>query len=492
MTERSLLNEAGGGGASGRTFKIFLPEQRSVAQLKSIVGRNMYWNGFDRVFVDKNVNSGARYEFYFEIREPAKGDEKGEVIYTSKPELNTLNPSWTLRFPREQVVDGTDNILGQCQAFEFFMYSNHPGEDSEPKLIVHEFIDLKLLVPLYLKQLVSLYRLPLNMVLFQLGECGFFVTPDAASILQAATGIVVHAPEATDFSQFSKPYVETFLERLAVTEDTITQTHLERSELQEKFSNILKLQVEKEVVTLEEAQLQKRVQDLRAQCQREEASLKREQEEYNERRDLLKARYKTLKGEVVDASLLLEVKSPAKGPDGLGDENGTAPQLRRIQQQCRIREVKILIELKRMYPIFPVTGQSKAGQTIYSIRGLHLPLKNLTGNNEEIISTALGYVCHLVSLLSDFFNIPLRYKLVSKGSRSCVNDEFVAPSLYATSPVREFPLYWTGNGNRADFDIAKRYLEHCVDRLLSARKIKTTNRRMLGKLMEFFEKEFCK
>ena len=38
MTERSLLNEAGGGGASGRTFKIFLPEQRSVAQLKSIVG----------------------------------------------------------------------------------------------------------------------------------------------------------------------------------------------------------------------------------------------------------------------------------------------------------------------------------------------------------------------------------------------------------------------------------------------------------------------
>ena len=54
-----------------------------------------------------------------------------------------------------------------------------------------------------------------------------------------------------------------------------------------------------------------------------------------------------------------------------------------------------------MYPIEAVDGDD--GE--YNIRGLKLPLKELAACEEEQLSTALGYVCHLVFMISKYLQV---------------------------------------------------------------------------------------
>lgn len=70
----------------------------------------------------------------------------------------------------------------------------------------------------------------------------------------------------------------------------------------------------------------------------------------------------------------------------------------------------------------------------YTIRGLKLPTTQLTAYDEEQISTALGYVAHFVLLLSKYLNIPLRYRIIYRGSRSTICDD--------TASYTQFPLYF--------------------------------------------------
>ena len=42
--------------------------------------------------------------------------------------------------------------------------------------------------------------------------------------------------------------------------------------------------------------------------------------------------------------------------------------------------------------------------------------------DEETLSVALGYTCHLVSMIAQFLDLPLRYPMNSRGSRSTLMD----------------------------------------------------------------------
>ena len=42
--------------------------------------------------------------------------------------------------------------------------------------------------------------------------------------------------------------------------------------------------------------------------------------------------------------------------------------------------------------------------------------------DDETLSVALGYTCHLVGMIAKFLQLPLRYPVNTSGSRSTVND----------------------------------------------------------------------
>ncbi|XP_014259994.1 UV radiation resistance associated protein [Cimex lectularius] len=100
------------------------------------------------------------------------------------------------------------------------------------------------------------------------------------------------------------------------------------------------------------------------------------------------------------------------------------------------RKKTLMSQLSLIYPII----QSPNGN--YTIREVHLPdSEDFDGKDELMISVALGFVTHLVQMMSFFLNVPTRYPMVHFGSRSKIIDHI---SENISDKDREFPLYARG------------------------------------------------
>jgi len=138
------------------------------------------------------------------------------------------------------------------------------------------------------------------------------------------------------------------------------------------------------------------------------------------------------------------------------------------------RRRQLLHGLTEIYPISPprqamkapigamTTGSASHPLMCYTIRGLRLPnnFNNiLTSFDEEQVATALGYVCQLVCMTSKYLEIPLRYRLLYRSSRSVVCDDVTASS--------QFPLYFKNMEERR-FEIGVILLNKDIEQLLQA------------------------
>jgi hypothetical protein len=93
-------------------------------------------------------------------------------------------------------------------------------------------------------------------------------------------------------------------------------------------------------------------------------------------------------------------------------------ELHRVQFLVEARQIKLLSELQAIYPIHPLdssaTSSHGGGSGVgnrdsvsaagWCIRNLELP-RDLTALEDEHVSSALGYVVHLVALLSKYLQV---------------------------------------------------------------------------------------
>ena len=75
----------------------------------------------------------------------------------------------------------------------------------------------------------------------------------------------------------------------------------------------------------------------------------------------------------------------------------------KIKFLFELRQIKLISEIQTIYPIekSELTGE-------FCIRGLELP-SDLSSVDDDHVSSALGYVAHLLVLLSKYLELPLRY-----------------------------------------------------------------------------------
>jgi imidazoleglycerol phosphate dehydratase HisB len=59
---------------------------------------------------------------------------------------------------------------------------------------------------------------------------------------------------------------------------------------------------------------------------------------------------------------------------------------------------------------------------------LRFIVKDLDIGNSEKVATGLGFICHLLDIISSYMHIPLRYQMITMSSRSSIVDHSCPPS----------------------------------------------------------------
>mmetsp|Transcript_14494 Transcript_14494/g.20202 ORF Transcript_14494/g.20202 Transcript_14494/m.20202 type:complete len:506 (+) Transcript_14494:142-1659(+) len=131
--------------------------------------------------------------------------------------------------------------------------------------------------------------------------------------------------------------------------------------------------------------------------------------------------------------------------------------LGKMDECLRMWQWKCIGQLRTVFPIVEAESQ-------HSINSFILPNSDFTGCDEEHIATALGYVGHLVYMLSKYLRVPLRYPITPMCSRSVIRDDV------SSQATNKFPLYSRGV-DRTRFEYAVFLLNKDVEQLLSSQNL---------------------
>ncbi|ETW06598.1 hypothetical protein, variant [Aphanomyces invadans] len=149
----------------------------------------------------------------------------------------------------------------------------------------------------------------------------------------------------------------------------------------------------------------------------------------------------------------------------------------RVAHSIRALQATLVVQLYDIYPI------AYLGAGEYSIGGIKFNNADVTnGKDEELLSTALGYIAHFVFLLAKYLNVNLRYAIVHLSSRSYMRDD-------VNDPTGEYPLYKRGV-DKDRFDKAFLFLRKDVEQMLLARGLELVqNAQLLMRLTTLVESE---
>jgi len=165
--------------------------------------------------------------------------------------------------------------------------------------------------------------------------------------------------------------------------------------------------------------------------------------------------------------------------------------LRIMWRQLRCRQMRMLHDVCQVYPI------ENCGR-YWTIRGLCIvnveTLAHQDLREEETVSTALGYLAHLLVTLAGILEVPLRIWVHQAGcSRSFLSDPHEV-SDGSASP-REWPLFYGKNLEKSRFEKALRLLRDGMHHFLYSRGYFDERRMCKGNLLECAElilkKEMC-
>ncbi|KAG7393241.1 hypothetical protein PHYPSEUDO_011246 [Phytophthora pseudosyringae] len=308
--------------------------------------------------------------------------------------------------------------------------------------------------------LTDLTNLPLNTCLFEFAG-HTYVHREVIELL-AETGVI--APKhsrrkgsAIPLKDYSLHEGVDALERILTTRQRITELAKTNAELKERIRNKLLHSQQRIAREQQRTALEERVRLARAQVAEKQHTLARLKAVMHDER-------KTFETDIhIPKALLSTMQMSVRYKDERQNILERRCEVLRAAHKIRSRQAMLVKQLGTVYPIEYV------GAGEYSIRGIRIANSDLTGggkNDEEMISTALGYIAHLVFMLSKYLQVNLRYRVVPYSSRSFLKDEI-------NDSQGEYPLYKKGV-EKDRHEKAIRFLRKDVEQLLFSRSLDPT------------------
>jgi len=409
---------------------ILPPRQRRLQHFRGITVRNLKPKLSIKMLLDS----------YFSLHLIGTNGEKlGKKFYTSEIAVATLNPSWQM----SNEINDNQQEIEDVTDFTFRLFIAKTQE-----LVVECSVCLRVNSNLqYIGNELS--RLPFqqqyNVIIFELVD-GYYVSEDT---IRREFGDSLNYREASfkPVQGYSKENMQKIVKyqrllKQVSYEKKAVSMQIETKLLQQK--DVLLQQEKKESYSIRIAKLRK---DITTSNELLQADRKFVQQIYSEILPKAKALQRS------QATLIQSKRELIEHDEQLWKQK---KEIKLIAEEVRMCKYQIIKDLHFIFPIRPTSQPN-----MLTINGVLLPTSDFAGFDEERISTALGFVCHLVVMLAFYLDIPLRYPITPMCSRSFIIDEILQHQ------VEKFPLYSRGV-DRTRFEYAFYLLNKNVEQLLNS------------------------
>uniref|UniRef100_A0A672YXX8 C2 domain-containing protein n=1 Tax=Sphaeramia orbicularis TaxID=375764 RepID=A0A672YXX8_9TELE len=379
---------------------------RRLRHLRSIAARNIV-----------NKNGSPLLDTYFTLH-LCIGDRISRDFYKSEVIRDSLNPTWrSLDFG--MLPDLLDTSVS-C-----FVVRIWGGQDEQYQLLIEWKVNLDGLR--YTGQQIR-SRNP-NEIIFGLNDGYYsadFDHKDQSERKKNSQLQVDQSSVRNSYSVFSLLRLHTAQRAIKQTQVTVQRIGKEIEEKLRTTASCTERKKERECMQL-------RIAVLRSELERQTKALGRETDlRQKERAQLQK---KGTENRFIVRLLHLDFKKESLTK--LQKEcTAKREQFLKSNAQLTFRCRQLLSELSYIYPIDVVTK-------LFVITVIFFFFLNLcpAAKDDGSVAVALGYTAHLVLMISCFLQIPLRYPVIHKGSRSSIKDT-ITDRL--SEKEREFPLYPRG------------------------------------------------
>ncbi|XP_037604418.1 UV radiation resistance-associated gene protein isoform X2 [Sebastes umbrosus] len=393
------------GASSSRALHVELTsQQRRLRHLRSIAARNIV-----------NKNGSPLLDTYFTLH-LCIGDRISRDFYKSEVIRDSLNPTWrSLDFG--MLPDLLDTSVS-C-----FVVRIWGGQEEQYQLLIEWRVNLDGLR--YTGQQIR-SRNP-NEIIFGLNDGYYAADFDLKDQSERKKNSLLQVDQSSvrnSYSVFSLLRLHTAQRAIKQTQVTVQKIGKEIEEKLRTTATCTERKKERECMQLRIAVLRSELQRQRKALGREIDLRQKERAQLQKKEEAFSAQHECLKEEK-ESLTKLQKECTAK-----------REQFLKSNAQLTFRCRQLLSELSYIYPI------DVANQSDYVICGVKLPnSEDFQARDDGSVAVALGYTSHLVLMISCFLQIPLRYPVIHKGSRSSIKDT-ITDRL--TEKEREFPLYPRG------------------------------------------------
>ncbi|XP_062870312.1 UV radiation resistance-associated gene protein isoform X2 [Trichomycterus rosablanca] len=432
--------------ASSRAVHVDLTsQQRRLRHLRSIAARNIV-----------NRNHSPLLDTYFTLH-LCLGDRISKDFYKSEIIQDSLNPTWrSLDFA--MLPDLLDTSVS-C-----FVVRIWGGQDQHFQLLIEWKVNLDGLR--YTGQQIR-SRNP-NEIIFGLNDGYYAADFDQKENSERKKNSLLQV----DQSSLRNSYSVFSLLRLHTAQKAIKQTQVTVQRIGRQIEE--KLRTTAACTELKEREcMQLRIGVLRSEVSRQRKALHRENDTLHKERNHVQRKEETF------SSQHQVLTTEREALTDLQKESTAKRELfLKTNAQLTFRCRQLHSELSYIYPI-NVNNQSD-----FVICGVKLPnSEDFQAKDDGSVAVALGYTAHLVLMISCFLQIPLRYPVVHRGSRSTVRDT-ITDKL--SEKEREFPLY--PRGERFQFEYGVYLLNKNIAQLRYQHSLTTPDlRQTLPNLKNFLE-----